>query len=560
MVDDSQFVIPRLDRGIHDRKLDARIKSEHDSQVDMITVIDEIKALQNDGVLLKYQKRWVEDKSPVKVWEKSRRIGATWAEAADDALITATETGMDVFYIGYNKDMAREFVDECASWLRHYQLAAEEVEEFIFKDKTPEGDKDIHAFRIDCASGFKILALSSRPSNLRGKQGIVIIDEAAFHDDLQGLIKAAIALLMWGGFVRIITTHFGEDNPFNDLVNSIREGKLPYSLHRTTLDDALADGLYKRICLVLNREWTPESEAAWRDELIKFYGDHADEELFCVPSKGSGIYFTSALIRSCMKDDIPVLRYTCRDGFDELPDEARRAECQAFIDDNLEPLLKALHKSSLHTRNHFFGEDFARDIDLTVITPLTELQNLTLRAPFIVELRNVPFKQQEQILFYIVDRLPNFRGGAMDARGNGQYLAEVAMQRYGTSRIFQIMLTRQFYQDAMPKYKVRFEDKTIEIPLDADILDDHKVVRLEKGIPLISDTRKVSGEGGKRHGDSAVAGMLGVYASDNAASGPIEYETVAVRSPFSNKDDDSDSRLKMRADDNPHPFRKKGAW
>ena len=99
----------------------------------MITAIDDIEKMQKaeDGVLLGYQKAWVEDKSPVKVWEKSRRIGATWAEAADDALKTATENGMDVFYIGYNKDMAREFIDECASWLRHYQSAASEIEEFI---------------------------------------------------------------------------------------------------------------------------------------------------------------------------------------------------------------------------------------------------------------------------------------------------------------------------------------------------------------------------------------------------------------------------------------------
>ena len=497
----------------------------------MITAIDDIRALQNDGVLLAYQKKWVEDKSPVKVWEKSRRIGATWAEAADDALIAATESGMDVFYIGYNKDMAREFVDECASWLRHYQLAASEIEEFIFKDKDEYGDKDIHAFRIDCASHFKVLALSSRPSNLRGKQGIVIIDEAAFHDDLQGLIKAAIALLMWGGKVRIISTHFGDDNPFNELINQIREGKLPYNLHRTTLDDALADGLYKRICIVLNKKWSPETEAVWRDELIKFYGEHADEELFCVPSKGSGIYFTSALILSCMKEDIPVLRWTCKNGFDELPDETRRSECRDWIDDNLEPILKALKESPLQNRNHYFGEDFARDIDLTVIMPLTELQNLSLRAPFVVELRNVPFKQQEQILFYIADSLPNFRGGALDARGNGQYLAEVAMQRYGASRIFQIMLTQEIYRDAMPKYKVRFEDKTIEIPKDADILDDHKVVRLEKGIPLISTSRSAT-KGGKRHGDSAVAGMLAVYAANNSVAGPIEFEVAGGSRAF----------------------------
>jgi phage FluMu gp28-like protein len=181
-------------------------------------------------------------------------------------------------------------------------------------------------------------------------------------------------------------------------------------------------------------------------------------------------------------------------------------------------------------RNHYVGEDFARSVDLTIITPVCELQNLTLRVPFIIELRNVPFQQQAQILFFLLDGLPNFRGGALDARGNGQYLAEVAMQRYGADRILQVMLTRQTYAEAMPKYKVRFEDKTIEMPMDADILEDHKAVRLEKGIPLIPDSRG-GGKDGKRHGDSAVAGMLAVYAVDHCESGPIEYETAGSSRP-----------------------------
>jgi phage FluMu gp28-like protein len=485
-----------------------------------------IDDLPKDGVLLDYQRKWIADRADVKVCEKSRRVGLTWGEAADDVLVSASQTGMDVFYIGYNKDMSREFIDACAFWSRHYKLAASEVSEFIFKEENE--DKEIHAFRIDYASGFKILALSSRPSNLRGKQGIAVIDEAAFHDDLQGLIKAAMAFLMWGGKVRIISTHFGESNIFNQLVDDIRKGKFPYSLHRITLDDALEDGLYKRICLVLGKEWTPEAQTQWRADLIKSYGEHADEELFCIPSKGSGIYFTSALIESCMKQEIPVLRWTCKAGFEQQSDEVRAKDCQDWINFYLEPILKILDI----TQAHYFGEDFARNLDLTVIIPLARQQNLSLRAPFVIELRNVPFRQQEQILFYIVDRLPNFRGGALDARGNGQYLAEVAMQRYGASRILQVMLTRQFYQDNMPKYKVRFEDKTIELPMDAEILDDHRVVRLENGVPMISDIRRSSSEGGKRHGDSACAGMLGVYAVNNLNAGPIEFQSTGSKREF----------------------------
>ena len=234
-------------------------------------------------VLLGYQQRWCADITPVKVCEKSRRIGLSWGEAADSALLAASQKGMDTWYIGYNKDMAQEFIRDCADWAKTYGLAASEIEETeeIFKDGDEE--KAILAYVIRFSSGWRITALSSRPSNLRGKQGRVIIDEAAFHDDLPELLKAAMALLMWGGQVHIISTHNGVDNPFNELVTDVREGKKPYSLHTITFYDAVRDGLYQRICLRLGREWTRESENEWIAEIRASYGDAAAEELDCIP-------------------------------------------------------------------------------------------------------------------------------------------------------------------------------------------------------------------------------------------------------------------------------------
>lgn len=146
---------------------------------------------------------------------------------------------------------------------------------------------------------------------------------------------------MWGGRAHIISTHNSADNPFNELVTDIRAGRKPYSLHRTTLDDALVDGLFPTICRVRGTRWSEAAEIS---------------------------------------------------------------------------------------------------------------QILTRRTPFVVELNDIPFKQQEQILFYIIDKLSRFVGGAMDARGNGQYLAEQAALRYG-SRIEQVMLTTEWYRESMPKYK-----------------------------------------------------------------------------------------------------------
>jgi len=179
----------------------------------------------------------------------------------------------------------------------------------------------------------------------------------------------------------------------------------------------------------------------------------------------------------------------------------------------------------------FFGEDFGRLGDLTVVVPLLQMPGLLRAAPLVLELRNVPFEQQRQVLFYLVDRLPRFRFGALDARGNGQYLAEVAMQRYGSSRIEQVMLNRNWYLEHMPRYRAALEDRTVLLPKDADILEDHRAVRMEKGVALVPEGVRTKGsDGGQRHGDAAIACALAWYAVECGwKAGPVEYESVVPR-------------------------------
>jgi phage FluMu gp28-like protein len=466
------------------------------------------------SILLPYQRRWLADQSQVKVSEKSRRIGITWTEAADRALSAATSgrAGMDGWYIGYNKDMALEFIEAAARWARRFNRAAEAVEEIALDDERA----NILSYRIRFASGHKIVALSSRPSNLRGKDGCAVIDEAAFHEDLGGLLKAALAFTMWGGMVRIISTHNGAHNPFNELVTEIRAGRRPYSLHRTTFDEALADGLYKKICEQNKIEWTVDRQREWRQQIVDYYADNVGEELFCVPRASSGAYLSSVLIEARMKEGIPILRWEMPSEFSSRPEAERYSETQAWCEDNIAPALATLDPS----RATCFGEDFGRSGDLTVIWPLQIAANLTRHTPFVVELRNIPFRNQEQVLFYIVDRLPRMTGGAMDARGNGQYLAETAAQRYG-SCIVQVMLTETWYRENMPRYKAAFEDGSIELPRDADVLADHRAFVIENGVAKISE-RSAGSDGKRRHGDSAMAAALAFYAS-RADSGMIAY-------------------------------------
>lgn len=208
--------------------------------------------------------------------------------------------------------MAETYIKDVADWAKAFNLAASEVEEFVFDDQEND-EAGILAYRVRFASGHQVVALSSRPKNLRSKKGRIRIDEAAFHDDLDELLKAAIAILMWGGSVAIWSTHDGESNAFNQLIKKIRSNELDYSLHRVTLQDALSDGLYRRICLVTNERWTPDKEAAWVDQLYRDYGPAAAEELDVIPfAGGEGSVFNRTWFNVVPLDLVPAGGQTCR--------------------------------------------------------------------------------------------------------------------------------------------------------------------------------------------------------------------------------------------------------
>ncbi|MHB1273627.1 MAG: hypothetical protein ACYCZD_12835 [Rhodanobacter sp.] len=478
------------------------------------------------AALMPYQQRWVADDAQLKVCEKSRRTGLTWAEAADDVLTAGRARdagGQNVYYIGYNMDMAIEFIEACAMWARVFGQAAEAIEEGeeLFKDG--DDDKAIKTYTIRFASGFRIVALSSRPANLRGKQGVVVIDEAAFHGQLDELLKAAIALLMWGGKVRVISTHNGVDNPFNQLIEDIRAGKRNGAIHRITFEEAIDEGLYRRVCLRQHQDWTPDGEAAWKAGIRKFYGDAASEELDAIPSQGSGTWLSGVLIESRMTGG-PVLRHTCPPGFEKEPDTHRWQVIQQWLDSELAPLLRELDPEL----QSVLGEDFGRVNDLSVIVPAQIRKDLTRHVPFALELRNMPHRQQEQVLYYLCDRLPRFMKAAVDAGGNGSAVAEFLAQRYGFGRIEQVKFSENWYREEMPPLKAAFEDGTILLPRDADVASDLRLVKLIRGVARVPDLRSTGKDGGQRHGDAAIAIALMHYASRHLGVA-IEYQSGGRR-------------------------------
>lgn len=479
-------------------------------------------------VLLGYQSEIARqcDAHDVVVVEKSRRTGATWGAAADAVLRSASAKaggGMDTLYMGTSHDMAKEFIDAAAMWAKLFEKAVVGSGEVLFDDGS---DKGIQALKIDFASGFSIVALSSKPRSLRGRQGFAVLDEAAFVDNLAELIKAAMAFLIWGGKVLIISTHNGADNPFNQLITNIRAGRLRYGIVRFDLDDALRDGLFERICLInphKHGDWTPEKEADWREKLISDYGEGADEELYCIPSAGSGAWLPGPLIEARMHE-APVLRLSFQESFNLEPEHRRRAEVQRWIDDELRPVMDATLDRHLMTG---FGMDVGRLRDLSVLCPMQVTRLMRRVIPFLVELFRVPFQQQEQIRDAIVGGLPRFIGGRTDATGIGASLAESGMQKFGPGMV-EVKLSTEWYRVEMPPVKAAFEDDMIVVPRDAEVAADLRAFKVVKGIATLPALRTRAGAGGQRHGDAGMAIVLAYAATRQPRA---EYEYIPAYAP-----------------------------
>ncbi|ENX02667.1 hypothetical protein F900_01113 [Acinetobacter modestus] len=499
-----------------------------------------------EGVLMKHQVEWLKIKTDIKACPKGRRTGITFAESFD-AVFTAAASkdagGMSVYYIGDTKEKGLEFIGYCAKFSRviaEAQGQIVQIEEFLFEDQNDKGEtRQITAYRIRYASGFQIVALSSRPENIRGLQGKVVIDEAAFHPNVQGVMEAATALLIWGGRISVISSHNGKNNPFNQFVKDIENGVFgeDAKVHVVTFDDAVENGLYERVCFMQGKEATLEGKEKWYKKIRKAYGSRKAamrEELDAIPRDGSSVCLPTLWVERAMTKARTVLRLSLGDDFTELTPDERDAYIDDWIQRYLEPELQKLDKS----KQHCAGQDYARHRDFSFILPFFIAQDLRRIAPFVIEMHKVPSRLQQKILWYMLERLPRFGGIAMDATGNGETLAENTAEKFGEHMVHQIKLSRAWYGLWTPKLVTAFEEDMIDLPIDADLKNDCSAIEEVDGIYMVSKARAKDIKDPElyRHGDGAVAMILGWFASLHLSS-PIEFMGLPSREENRDADD-----------------------
>lgn len=470
----------------------------------------EVMALPPSEILLSYQQKAIAKlkQSSLLVIEKSRRIGLTWGLASYAALLAAASRsagGMKVWYMGYEKDMAKEFVEVVGMWAGAYQIAASAVEEEVLHD--PEGDVTAHVVRF--SSGFTCTGLPSVPRVLRGKQGLLIIDEAAFHRDLAEVLKAAIAFLMWGGRVVVVSTHDGVDNEFNQLLDRIRAGTQKGEALKITFDDALAAGLYERVRLTGKHRGLSREE--WIEDVRGTYGDNASEELDCVPKSGSGSWIASEDIAGC-----------------EHPDAGRTGLYQGGL--------------------VYIGRDVARRRDFSVIWAFELVRGvLWLRDRW--EDNSATFKLQDEVF----DRMfRDYRVAAarIDQTGMGEKVVEDAQGRHGSTRVQGTIFTPPNRLHMATLLRDRFEAGTIRIPPDPIIRQDFRTLK------RAGPAGKALVEGKGMHPDRFWAAGLACDAADLPGITYGGYESLKASRPMDERrgDDEADDR------DDGYRLRDGGAW
>lgn len=438
-------------------------------------------------LMLGYQAKWIRDKSRLKLMEKARQIGMTWATAYD--IVTSTslvDAKHDEWISSRDEIQARLFLEDCKAFAALLDIGAQDLGEKILDDK---GNT---AAVLQFANGKRANSMSSNPDAQAGKRGGRKIDEYALHREQRKMWAIAYPGITWGGSLAAWSTHRGSATFFNELIQEIKHKGNPkgISLHTVTLQDALDAGLLYKLQLKL-----PADDARLGMDEADYYNfikaGCADEESFlqefmCVPADDAGAFLSYELIDGIKYRPGEKWEYTVR----EL------AACGNDL---------------------YLGGDIGRVKDLTCFWVNERAGGVHLTRK-LVRLQNVPFEQQEAALYELL-ALPNLRRACIDNTGIGRQLVERAQARFGTYKVEAVTFTGAVKEELAYPARAAAEDKSARIPDDRTITAAFRAIRKETTAAGNIRFAAERGEGG--HSDEFWAWALSLHAAKQVTA-PIE--------------------------------------
>ena len=225
-------------------------------------------------VLLPYQRKWLGDRSPMKIWLASRQVGKSFALSLE-AVAEAVEARCNNLLLSSSERQSRELMQKVSAHLRVFgafspSLAPvrETAEEVMLKN------------------GSRIVSLPANPDTVRGFSGNVFLDEFAFHAGDRGIWRAMYPTVTRGFKVRVSSTPNGMSNMFHALWSKSDGG---FSRHKVDIYEAARQGL--DVDLNRLRQGIGEPEA-WAQEYECRFLDRATA------------YITYGMIGACEEDTV----------------------------------------------------------------------------------------------------------------------------------------------------------------------------------------------------------------------------------------------------------------
>lgn len=447
--------------------------------------------------LLPDQAKWMADESPLKIWEKSRRIGATYVEACDVAMSRLSgRRNEDYWFSSADESAAYEFIEYVKFWCR---VAGKVLESFTEQIDDGSGHGAATAYCVRFPNEKRCTAMTSNPRRFRSKGGDVCGDEFAFHERASEMLKAMSPCTTWGGRMRILSSHNGQNSVFNELVQmgqrrasgASKPGDMPFSLHRTTIVDAVDHGLVEKINEVKGTSYTREGFLADCRAKCRTEDDWL-QEYMCVPSAETEAYLPYDLLNTCL---------------------ARHGKCATPTED-LTRLLADLRLYSEGASALYMGCDIGRTRDWFLLWILARFGG-RWDTVGLLRLRNQRFAEMEESFCAAMD----FRGeqdlrirrACIDRTGLGMQLAERMGEKY-RSRVEEVHFSEQSKADMAPRVRVAFEERTITIPDERLLKDD--LHSLRKVITSSGNVRYAGERNADGHADHFWALALALEAAD----------------------------------------------
>lgn len=478
---------------------------------------------ERDTFLLPYQARWVNDRSLVRLMEKSRRVGVSYATAYDEVKQhSLKDCKIDTWFSSRDDLTAREFIIYCQKFAGVLKIAANAFNaDILFND----GKQSTTASILRFANETRINSISSNPDVFAGKGGNVGLDEFALRNNPRDVYDIASPTIDWGGRLSIISTHRGAGNFFNKLITDERDPNprkhRGISIHRVTLTTALEDGFLWKLQTKL-----PDDDPRLQMDEGDYYNYQRNrvsslerflQEYECQPEDESNVFLPYDLLEGSFyrgADNLVEHTETTEDF------RGKKGRIRYLLPPGVQPAglldyLKSLSGGLYH------GKDVARRKDLSVDI-IGERRDGMIFTRAVIEFDRVAFSRQEKELYPL---MPLVARSCIDKTGIGEQFAERCGEKFGAWRVEPIHFTRAVKEMLAGPVRTTFEDRIARIPDDELFIGDLRMIQKETVGDHVRFVATDDNDEGDSHADRfwALALMLHAAKTESPAA---DFSTI----------------------------------